>query len=234
MPLTYAIILAGGRGLRLSNQTPKQFLPLGEMPVIAWSMNLCESLPEIDRIIAVLPEDFIEQAAAISAGHTIRKMLRIIAGGATRQESSYQALGAVDFSNDDILLFHDAARPFVRPGIIRQCVDESKKVGAAAVYIPVKDTVAVISGDFVESVPPRERMFYAQTPQAFRYSIINSAHEKALTDGVVATDDVSLVLAAGFKVKKIEGDYGNFKITTDFDYQAACRMAETIHYKKQD
>jgi 4-diphosphocytidyl-2-methyl-D-erithritol synthase len=88
--------------------------------------------------------------------------------------------------------------------------------------------------DFVISVPPRDRMYYAQTPQGFRFSIISRAHEIALHDGVSATDDVSLVLSAGYKVKMIEGDFSNFKITTDFDYQAACRIAETIHNKNSN
>jgi len=233
MERTYAIILAGGRGLRLNNRVPKQFLPLGEKPVIVWSLELCDTLSEIDTILAVIPDEFIPEAERIARAHNIHKIMKIIPGGFTRQESAYNALTSIHFSDNDILVFHDAARPFIRPDMMRKCISEAKFHGGAAVYVPVQDTIAEIRDDFVISVPPRDRMCYAQTPQGFRFSIISRAHEIALRDGVSATDDVSLVLSAGYKVKMIEGDFSNFKITTDFDYQAACRIAETIHNKKQ-
>jgi 2-C-methyl-D-erythritol 4-phosphate cytidylyltransferase len=233
MERTYAIILAGGRGLRLNNRVPKQFLSLGEKPVIVWSLELCDALPEIDAILTVIPDEFIPEAERIAKTHNIHKIMKIVPGGSTRQESAYNALTSIHFSDDDILVLHDAARPFIRPDMMRTCITEAKIHGGAAVYVPVQDTVAEIKDDFVISVPPRDRMYYAQTPQAFRFSIISRAHEIALSNGVSATDDVSLVLAAGYKIKMINGDFSNFKITTDFDYQAACRIAETIHRKKQ-
>lgn len=233
MERTYAIILAGGRGLRLNNRVPKQFLSLGEKPVIAWSLDLCDSLIEVDAILTVIPDEFIPEAELIARTHNIHKIMKIIPGGSTRQESAYNAISSIHFSDNDILVFHDAARPFIRPDMMRTCIAEAKIHGGAAVYVPVQDTVAEIKDDFVISVPTRDSMYYAQTPQAFRFSIISRAHETALANGVSATDDVSLVLSAGFKVKMIDGDFSNFKITTDFDYQAACRIAETIHRKKQ-
>lgn len=230
MKKTYAIILAGGRGLRLNNRTPKQFMLLAGKPVLAWSLETFNALAEIDHIITVTPEEFIPQAASIAREYGISKMLKIIPGGATRQESAHNALTSLDFSGEDILVFHDAARPFVRPDAIRACVTETGVHGAAALYVPVQDTVAEVQDDFVVSVPARDRIRYAQTPQAFRFSVIGRAHESALSTGTLFTDDVSLALAAGFKVKMVEGDYSNFKITTDFDYQAACRIAETMHH----
>jgi 2-C-methyl-D-erythritol 4-phosphate cytidylyltransferase len=224
-----AIILAGGRGLRLNNRIPKQFLPLGNKPVIAWSLQLLNSLPEVDHVIIVIPAEFMKDAEQISARHAVGKLLKITAGGSTRQESALNALNAASFADNDIVLFHDAARPFIRQETVRKCIQVSREHGAAAVYVPVQDTVAEVLNDLVVSVPPRERMYYAQTPQAFRYSIIRRAHEESQKNGRAATDDVSLVLAAGLQVKMVEGDYSNFKITTDFDYQAACRMAETIY-----
>ncbi|MBN2157993.1 MAG: 2-C-methyl-D-erythritol 4-phosphate cytidylyltransferase [Spirochaetes bacterium] len=230
MNKTYAIILAGGMGLRLNKRTPKQFLLLAGKPVLVWSLQTCNALAEIDHIIAVIPEEFIPQANELVAEYDIRKMLKIIPGGTTRQESAHNAIVSDNFDDNDILVFHDAARPFIRPDLLRSCVSEAGIHGAAAVYVPVQDTVAEIRDDFVVSVPPRDRIYYAQTPQAFRFSVIGSAHESAIAHGGFFTDDVSLAIAAGFRVKMIEGDYSNFKITTDFDYQAACRMAETIHH----
>lgn len=228
MKHTYAILLAGGRGLRLDPRTPKQFLPLGGKPVIAWSFDLCDSLKEIDHILAVLPEEFIPDAEKIAARRGIRKIMKFVPGGATRQESARNALAAVSFYDDDLLIFHDAARPFIRPELMRKCVSEAALHGAAAIYVPVTDTIAEIRDGFVISVPPRDALFCAQTPQAFNYSIISRAHEASCAGTLSATDDVSLVLAAGFRIKMIEGDYSNFKITTDLDYQTACRMADTL------
>ncbi|OHD65370.1 MAG: 2-C-methyl-D-erythritol 4-phosphate cytidylyltransferase [Spirochaetes bacterium RBG_13_51_14] len=232
MERTYAVILAGGRGLRLNRTTPKQFLSLGGKPIIVWSLEACHSLAEIDHILAVIPEEYITQTDEIARVFHIHKLLKIIPGGSTRQESAYNALISLPFNDEDVLIFHDAARPFIRPDTLRKCVMETKEHGASAVYVPLQDTVAEIRNDFVSTVPPRDRMYYAQTPQGFKFALIKSAHETAVRNGVTATDDVSLVLAAGYRVKMIEGEYSNFKITTDFDYQAACRMAETIHKKR--
>ncbi len=226
---THAIILAGGRGLRLGSKTPKQFLPLGSKPVIAWSLELCEALPEIDHVLVVVPEDFTPQIASIITAHGISKYTKTVPGGSTRQESAYNALTSINYADGDILLFHDAARPFVSPETMQSCIAAAQEYGAAAAYVPVHDTIAEIDNDFVTSVPLRDRMYYAQTPQGFRFSIIKAAHEKARKRDLASTDDVSLVLAAGFKVKMIDGDYSNFKITTDYDYQTACSIIKAKH-----
>ncbi|HNW28734.1 MAG TPA: 2-C-methyl-D-erythritol 4-phosphate cytidylyltransferase [Spirochaetota bacterium] len=229
MNTTYAIILAGGRGLRLASKTPKQFLPLGSKPVIAWSLELCDALSEINHILVVVPKEFIPQVDSLIKTRNIVKYIKTVPGGSTRQESAYNALAAVDYVDNDILIFHDAARPFVSPEIMQSCIAAAKEHGASAAYVPVHDTIAEIDGDYVATVPLRDRMYYAQTPQGFRFSIIKTAHEKARDSGLAGTDDASLVLAAGYKVKMIDGDYSNFKITTDYDYQAACSIAETKH-----
>jgi 2-C-methyl-D-erythritol 4-phosphate cytidylyltransferase len=229
MNRTYAIILAGGRGLRLASKTPKQFLPLGSKPVIAWSLELCETLREIDHVLVVVPVDFIPEIASIIRSHHISKYIRTVPGGSTRQESAYNAISSINYTDDDTLIFHDAARPFVSAETMQNCIAAAQEHGAAAAYVPVHDTIAEIDHDFVSSVPNRDRIYYAQTPQGFRYSTIKASHEKARESGLASTDDVSLVLAAGFRVKMIDGDYSNFKITTDYDYQAACGIAETKH-----
>lgn len=232
MERTYAIILAGGRGLRLASKTPKQFLTLGTKPVIAWSLELCDNCSEIDQIIIVVPEDCIPEINSIVSTRGLKKILSPVPGGATRQESAYNALTAVDYSPDDIIVFHDAARPFVWPETMASCIAGARQYGAAAAYVPVHDTIAEVENDFVISVPERDRMYYAQTPQGFRYSIIKTAHDRAREENRVFTDDVSLVLAAGHKVKIIDGDYSNFKITTDYDYQVACSIAENDNTRR--
>ena len=228
MERTYAVVLAGGRGVRLTDRMPKQFLPLGDRPLIAWSLGTFESCDEIDHILVVLPEHYIAESKHLLETHSIRKVLGMVPGGDTRQESARNALASVPFNDNDVILIHDAARPFIKKETIRSCIREARATGAAGVYVPIQDTVADIRDTFVDFVPSRDSLFYAQTPQGFRFSIINAAHAAALRDGISATDDVSLVRAAGFSVKMVLGDYSNIKITTELDYLAACRYAETV------
>jgi 2-C-methyl-D-erythritol 4-phosphate cytidylyltransferase len=228
MARIYAIILAGGRGLRLNRDTPKQFLPLAGRPVVAWSLLAFNSLDEIDAVITVIPGEFIPRAEEIIKAYNICKAQKPIPGGPTRQDSACNALRSRDFHDDDILLFHDAARPFIKPDIIRGCISAVQQHGAAAVYVPTHDTIAEARDGFIVPTPPRDNFYSAQTPQAFLYSVINSAHLRAAEDGISATDDASLVVNAGFAVKLVQGDYFNFKITSEADYHTACLLAEKL------
>jgi 2-C-methyl-D-erythritol 4-phosphate cytidylyltransferase len=230
MALTYAIILAGGRGLRLNSDVPKQFLPLGTRPVIAWSIQAFNSSEAVDRVLVVIPNEFVARMEEIIDRYKFHKVEKIIPGGSTRQESAFNAIQYLDYNDDDILLFHDAARPFIKQEIICDCIEAAKKHGAAAVYVPVQDTIAEIGDGFAVSVPPRDRFYSAQTPQAFLFSVMRRAH--LYGTGVPATDDASLAINAGFPVKMVQGDYTNFKITTELDYRSACLMAENIIIKK--
>lgn len=218
----YAIILAGGKGLRFGNTTPKQFLTLKNKPLIIWTLEAFNSMKSIDYIIVVSPEEYLVTIKTLISEHTITKVIQTIKGGATRQESSYNAVMSNNFNSDDILLIHDAARPFISDEIINNCIDETKKYGAAGVYVSAIDTITEIEDGFVKSIPPRKNLYYAQTPQSFKYTIIKRAHEKALQNPQnTFTDDVSLVLGTGCKVKKIEGDYNNIKITNPQDFELA-------------
>lgn len=228
MERVYAIILGGGMGRRLGGDTPKQFLPLGGKPVIAWSMELFNSLPGIDRIVVVVPGEHKSDVESIARRFGIDRLFAVLPGGSTRHGSARNALDLLHYADNDILIFHDAARPFIAAGIASQCLADARTHGAAALYVPVRDTLAIIQNGFVSSVPPRATMHHAQTPQAFRHSIIRSAHDKARSDDFSATDDASLVHAAGFEVKMTGGDYSNIKITDESDYRTACRRAEEI------
>jgi len=225
-PQTYAIILAGGRGMRLKSDVPKQFLPLGTRPVIAWSLHACNSSEAVDRILVVIPDEFASRIQEMVDRYKFHKVKKIIPGGSTRQESAFNAVQFLDYNDDDILLFHDAARPFVTQDMIRGCIEAAREHGAAAVYVPVQDTIAEIVDGFAVSVPPRERFYSAQTPQAFSYSVTRRAHLYGA--GSPATDDASLAINAGIPVKMVPGDSSNFKITTDIDYRSACLTAEHI------
>ena len=220
----YAIILAGGRGLRFGDATPKQFLPLIDKPIILWSLEKFTAIPEINEIIIVSPQEYISRTKEMITEYKT-KSIRVIAGGDTRQQSSYNAICSMSFNDDDILIFHDAVRPFVSIEIILNCVRETEEHGAAGVYVRAIDTVAEIKDATIQSIPDREDLYYAQTPQSFQYGIIRHAHEIALSGNVSnASDDVSLVLHAGYGVRAVEGNYRNIKITTPLDYEIAQSM----------
>jgi 2-C-methyl-D-erythritol 4-phosphate cytidylyltransferase len=221
--MNYAVILAGGKGLRLGGDVPKQLLPLGGKPVIRWSAQTFHSVDEIDKIIVVGEKNSLIKIREILPQSDFSKIINFIEGGIERSDSSYNALVSGEFSHNDIFLFHDAARPFITPEIIKSLVAEVKDSGAAGVYIPAVDTVTIAENNSVSHIPERKDVFYAQTPQGFRYDIIKNAHEKYRGGGlnIKVTDDVSLVMAAGHNVKLVNGSVLNFKITTDFDYRIA-------------
>jgi len=222
MSKVYAVILAGGKGLRLGADIPKQFLPLGKIPVILWSIKTFSEIKSIDHIIIVSPEDELERLDNLLKEHPYPKILKTISGGTTRQGSAHNALTCCDFNDNDIIIFHDAARPFITADIIENCIDETRKNGAAGVYIPATDTITEIESGEVKSIPARENLFYTQTPQCFQYHIIRDAHERALKKhDKTFTDDVSMVIDAGYTVVKVEGHSTNFKITNAFDYELA-------------
>lgn len=231
--MNYAVILAGGKGLRLGGDIPKQLLPLAGKPVIRWSAEIFHSSDEINRIIVVGEKNSLESIRAILPQNEFPKIISFIEGGAERSDSSFNALISQEFSPDDIILFHDAARPFVSHGIIESIIAEVNASGAAGVYIPAVDTVTIAENNKVITIPERRNVFYAQTPQGFRYGIIKDAHDQYKRGllKIKVTDDVSLVMARGHDVKLVNGSAMNFKITTDFDYRIAEFIAENGMFK---
>jgi 2-C-methyl-D-erythritol 4-phosphate cytidylyltransferase len=220
MENTYAIILAGGRGKRFNSVLPKQFVLLDNKPVIIHTIEKFY-LPQITGIIIVVPEEHVDLTGKLVKDYSIKKIEKIIPGGETRQGSSFNAITCMDFDDSDILIFHDAARPFIDHNIIINCIEETRQNGAAGVYVRSTDTITEIKSGFVKAVPKRENLYNTQTPQAFNYDIIKEAHELALSKNSNPTDDVQLVISAGYKVKAVEGDYSNIKITSQSDLEQA-------------
>lgn len=224
----HAIIVAGGMGQRIGSAVPKQFLQLGNKPVISWSIETCIASQVIDTIIIAIHPDYKFQLEEIISQYFPNFRIITTNGGQTRQESCYNGLRACDFASDDVVLIHDAARPFITVDMIKQCIDAARQYGACGIYVPVKETIAQVDDSTVEAVLPRHILYAAQTPQCFRYSIIMDAHNKALENNSFnATDDVSLVINAGYTVKAITGDfYKNIKITTNEDIELANFIVE--------
>jgi len=215
---TLAIIPAGGAGRRMGGGVPKQFLPLAGVPVLVHTLRAFQRSPIIDEIFLVVPEgdmaavrrDFVE-------GWGLSKVTAVIAGGTERQDSVANALMQVRDVHG-IVLVHDGVRPFVSEELISRVVAAADEHGAAAVGVPVRDTVKSVStaGKVVKTVE-REGLWLTQTPQAFRRQLICAAYEKAAQDRFSGTDDSSLVERMGVSVRMIPGDHDNIKLTTPED-----------------
>ena len=215
----YAIILAGGTGLRMSVDIPKQFLTIDKLPIIVRTLNVFQNHDKIDGIIVVVYPEYIDRVKQYANEYSLTKILNIVAGGETRQISSYNGLHAWDFKDDDIIIFHDAVRPFLTNEIINDCISGVLEIGAVDVCVKTTDTIVESSNDnTILSLPDRTNLRNGQTPQAFTYKLILDAHENAKKNNFTqTTDDVRLVHNLGHPVKIIEGNYENIKITNPED-----------------
>ncbi|NQT32700.1 MAG: 2-C-methyl-D-erythritol 4-phosphate cytidylyltransferase [Candidatus Omnitrophica bacterium] len=216
-----AVILAGGRGERMQAELPKQFLFLAGQEIITRTLKCFEKSPIVSEIIIVCFEDYIDKTKALIDENNIRKVSKVIPGGKTRQESSF--LGVKSCSSDtEIVLIHDAVRPFVSEKIIKDVSEGAAVTGAAAPVIDMTDTVVSKKDDLVGSIPDRTGLKRIQTPQAFRYDMIRKAHQMAKDKGTTdATDDCTLVLNMPGSVKAVGGSAYNLKITDGIDLETA-------------
>ena len=230
-----ALVPAAGMGKRMGAGINKQYLELGGMPILARTLRIFEDAPFVDRIVVVMPTDEIgfcrEQ---VVERYGFRKVSQIVAGGKERQQSVLNGLRALDgCAEDDIVLIHDGVRPFVPPHVVLRSIEVAREQDGALVAVPVKDTVKVVEAGIVTATPPRETLWLAQTPQAFRYGVIRAAHEIADAEQFLGTDDASLVERLNDKVQVVIGDYRNIKITTPEDlvlaeaFLAAAKSGET-------
>lgn len=219
------LIPAAGAGRRMETGTNKQYLELAGRPVLARTLQVFEQHPLIDSItiiVAAAEVDFCQQE--IVASGRFSKVAAVVAGGAERQDSVYCGLQACGAADDDLILIHDGARPLVTAAMIDRVVAAVRQDGACLAAVPAKDTVKVVRDGCVVDTPDRETLWLAQTPQAFRYDLIRAAHDRAAAEGVRATDDAQLAEWAGARVRVVEGDYRNLKITTPEDLPVAERL----------
>ncbi len=215
---TVAIIPAGGSGRRMGGGAPKQYLPLGGVPILARTLQAFQVSPFIDEILLAVPEgDIPEVQKTLVAGYRLFKVSRVVAGGVRRQDSVRNALAHLR-GEEGIVLVHDGVRPFVTGDLIRRTVAAAGTDRAVSVGIPVRESVKEVgpSGWVVKSVA-REGLWLIQTPQAFHVELLYAAHERALVDGFQGTDDASLVERMGVPVRMIPGDRDNITVTTPED-----------------
>jgi 2-C-methyl-D-erythritol 4-phosphate cytidylyltransferase/2-C-methyl-D-erythritol 2,4-cyclodiphosphate synthase len=223
-----AIIAAGGEGRRLGASVPKQLLDIGGRSILERSVDAFVRHERVDDVIVVLPPALAADPPGWMRTAAAGKAVRLVQGGARRQDSVANAFDRVAAASD-VILVHDAARPFISAALISNAIDAAAAHGAAIVALPVRDTVKRVegaSGDAVVAATlPRESIYLAQTPQAFRRDVLRDAIALGRS-GVEATDESMLAEQAGYRVHVVEGDPANVKITTGRDLDRARHDAQ--------
>lgn len=223
-----AVIAAGGAGLRLGAGQPKQFLDLGGVPMLARTLEALASHPRIAEVVVAVPGETLAAPPAYLSSPR-RCPVRLVAGGARRQDSVAHAVRAVAPSAT-LILVHDAARPFVSPALIDRVIDAAMRDGAAIAALPAQDTVKEAvdgpHGPVIGRTLPRARIHLAQTPQVFRRALLEAACAAlAAAPGIDATDEAAAVERRGVPVTLVPGEPGNVKVTTAEDLaQARARV----------
>ena len=220
-----AIIPAAGTGARMGRERPKQFLDLCGRPILAHTLEVFERCAEIDRVILVTASEWVDFCSErIVRRYGLRKIQGVIAGGAERQDSVYAGLQLID--GDEIVVVHDAVRPFVEPSKVAESIERCRETGAVIVAVPPKDTIKIGAGGTVQETLDRRRLWSVQTPQTFSREVLRTAYDRAFRDSVYGTDDASLVERTGHPVHILLGSYENLKITTVEDLEIAETMLQ--------
>jgi 2-C-methyl-D-erythritol 4-phosphate cytidylyltransferase len=225
--MNIAIIPAAGSGTRLGGSIPKQFLPLAGIPIIFHALLRFETCPQIDAIAISLPENELVKFDKELAKRDFQKPLHLVPGGKERSDSILNALEAVAGLSPEIVVVHDAVRPFVSMKQITAVIARAAEVGAAILALPVTDTIKEVEHGMITRTLDRRKIYRAQTPQAFRYELLRQANEAARRDSVpsdLMTDDSLLVERLGAPIAVVEGSPDNLKITTPEDLLLAEKM----------
>jgi 2-C-methyl-D-erythritol 4-phosphate cytidylyltransferase len=225
-----AIIPAAGLGTRMASPwkkglPSKQFFEINGTPILIHTLRVFARNQQVSRIVVALRKKEMEQFSRRIEKEKLAAKVEVVEGGEHRQDSVANALAALQASPDDIVLVHDAVRPFVDDEIIAHVVHEVEKHGAAIAGLPAVDTIKQVEraaeGAIITSTIPRERVVQAQTPQGFRYELIKRAFDAAAADGFTGTDEASLVERLGESVWVVMGSARNIKITTPADMELA-------------
>jgi 2-C-methyl-D-erythritol 4-phosphate cytidylyltransferase len=231
------IIPAAGLGTRMSSAPSskgkkgapsKQFAELGGTPIVIHTLRQFAACADVTEIhVALRPGEIANFRALLekSGKDILQKKVELVEGGEHRQQSVANALAGVSAAADDIILAHDAVRPFVTQEIIAEVIQAAKRYGAAIAGLPASDTVKQVErtaeGALIKATLPREKVVMAQTPQGFRYEVLKKAFDEAAADGFKGTDEASLVERSGHPVAVVMGSPRNIKITTPADLELA-------------
>ncbi len=213
-----AVVPAAGKGKRMGGDIAKQFLMLKGKPIFIHTLEGLSAMQEVDIIIVAAAHGEMEAVQKYIAEYRISKVSAVVEGGDERQDSVWNCLQKMNTENVDIVVVHDAVRPLFTRDLVLSVCHAAVEAGAAIPVVSPKDTVKIINNEgYVASTMERASLAIVQTPQAFKFSLIYQAYEKAMNERFYGTDDACLVERLGMKVKVVEGSYRNIKITTEDD-----------------
>jgi len=213
-----AIVPAAGQGARMGSHTPKQYLTLGEIPILVFCLQILQRVSDIDDIILSVPErdrEFCWQG--IVRAYHLNKVSQVVAGGRRRQDSVRHGMLAIP-SSTELVVVHDGVRPFIDERMVKEVINSARRVGAAVAALPIHDTVKRVGSDhLIRETLKREELWQIQTPQAFRYDWLFEGHRLAQEQMWDVTDDAAIIERLGHPVSVVEGSCFNIKITRPED-----------------
>jgi len=221
MVQVHSLIFAGGTGQRMNTRAkPKQFLELHGKPIIIYTLEHFEVHPEIDNIVIVCVENWIQDLKKMLRQHDLEKVSQVVPGGSGGDKSIYNGLKVLNgkVSSDDIVLIHDGVRPLINSDLISANIDAVKKNGNAITIEALPESVVRVDGDCITEVPPRAEMYSAKAPQSFRFGLIWDLYQRANNDGVRTIDSSHLCSLYGVKMHTVISTPYNIKITAPHDY----------------
>lgn len=219
------IIAAGGKGVRMRSNVPKQFLHLHDTPIVIHTVKKFAGYSEIQKIILVVPENELAETELLIYKWNISEKVEVIIGGETRQHSVWQGLNHLP-DKTEIVMVHDGVRPFISEEIIDTCIREAGEWGAVITAVPISDTVKEVIDHTVKTTLDRSILWRVQTPQCFQKRLLIEAYKKAWEENRTATDDSTLVEQLGQTVRVVQGDERNIKITSPEDLKIAEKLLE--------
>jgi 2-C-methyl-D-erythritol 4-phosphate cytidylyltransferase len=217
---TIAIIPAAGLGTRMKSASPKQFLALEGVPIVIHTLRKFARCALIQEIIVPLREADSARLEGLLKQEGLADRVRMVPGGTYRQDSVYNGFCQVA-PDTDVVVVHDAVRPFVEVDLIGAVINEAYAKGSAILAVPCVDTIKQVEKNLVTATLPRDKIVLVQTPQAFRYALLKEAFERARSDNFFATDEASLVERLGYEVTVVRGNERNIKITKPSDLPLA-------------
>lgn len=214
-----AIITAGGLGTRMGSNTPKQYLEIGGIPILARTIAVYDRHPLISSIVVTVPENYMSYCKDnIIDRYGFSKACYLVTGGASRQKSVFNGLMMV--KDADLVAIHDGVRPFVSESVISSALECATNKGACVVALPVSETVKRKTGKILKTIS-RKNLWLARTPQVFRTALIREAHRNAIGKNLEVTDDAALVEHLGMQVGIVKDSFYNLKITNPEDMNLA-------------
>lgn len=230
--MIFGAILAGGSGTRMQNASlPKQFLPLGDVPILIHTLRVFQSCTQLDHILIGVPDAWLAHTGSLIDTYCPDAKVTLVPGGATRTDTLFAVADAAQarFGThpDDILITHDAVRPFITRQMLMDNIAAAAEYGACGTAVPAIDTILESNdGQWIQSIPPRNRMYQMQTPQTFRIDLLRRTFASlSPEERQQLTDGCGIFIARGLPVRLVQGSPRNIKITTPADYSAAQALA---------